>query len=158
RRLLDASIAPAKWNNVPVSLPQSVLNCSRISQNRRKSALLVAVAILAVLPFILALSCAIAAFVPGTFGFLGFASEVSHSFDKSDRPVFQGDPADWGEQLQVRRADLQRQMRVQEESRRREEEFGRWFRNPVMLGIAAFLSAVLAFLIWAVFSSPASHL
>ena len=128
-----------------------------ISRNRRKGVLLAALAFAMILPFILLVSCGVAAAVAEGLGFFGFASEVGHSLDKSDSPVFQGDPGDWQEQMDTRRADVQRLIRQQHAARLKEEEAGRTFRNPVAIGTAVCLTAVLGLMLWAVASSPGSR-
>ena len=140
------------------SPPQSVLTYCRTSQNRRKTVLMVALALAAVVPFILGLSYGVAGVVVPGFGFLGFASEVSHSLDKSDRPVFQGDPGDWSEQIYARNADVQRQVRQQHEAHLQEEEAGRSLHDPMVIWIAVCLTALLGLLFWWVASSPASRI
>src|SRR5215471_2066911 len=107
-----------------VSAPQSALIYDQIPQNRRKTVLLVVCALAIVMAFIFSVSYGIAEVVTSSFGFFGFATEVGHSLDKSDTPVFQGEPGDWAEQMATRREDVQFQIWRRHQERRKLEEAG----------------------------------
>jgi heat shock protein HtpX len=133
------------------AVSQSVLVYDRISQNRLRTVLLVAAAVLSVVPFVAALSWGTADWLALNFG---PHTHVSRAREKRMREIPEPRPdraeheyeLEWRQQLDPDAAE-----------RRREKAENDRFRWQAMAIVAAALSGALGLLFWGLASSPTSR-
>ncbi len=138
------------------SASQPVLVYDRIAQNRRKTVVLLVLAVALTLPFIAAVSFSVSEFLVAQFGprpRLSHMDEASlrqdlarHGNSGTSETAFSHDIY---RRLEVHAAEMR-------EQRQREDEAIARFRLQTMVVVAAGVTALLALLFWTVASSPTS--
>lgn len=131
-------------------LPQPVLVYDRISQNRRKTLLLVAVAILSLIPFVGGISYSAAVWTVSRFG--------HHSISQSqEQRLFSQlrSHSTVGQSEEDREIEREVTANIQKMRQGREEDEQLLWRLMVVFGITS--TAVLGLLFWSMASSPTSQ-
>src|SRR5450432_48989 len=134
------------------AVTQSVLVYNRIANNRRKTWLLVAIAIASIVPFVASAGYGATRVVFSFFVHRTHLSAVQQQrvLDRIDRY-----PAEYREQV---RADFERRMAADRLVRGQQDAADYRLRVQVMVLVSAALLAVLGLLFWALASSPTSSL
>jgi heat shock protein HtpX len=133
------------------AIAQPVLVYTRIAHNRRKTWLLVAFAIASIIPFVLAISFGVSAFVMSEIGGRAHAYRVQ---EIRMHKHFADESRDWED------STFSAENRAQEMELRREDERAlaadRDTHLKLMIIVSAALLAVLGLLFWGIASSPTS--
>ncbi len=136
--------------------PASVLVYDRIAQNHRKTVLLVVVTIVAIVPFIAALSYGAADLIVQNFA---PHRHMSQAQEESMRKAFEPRPGATHYQFQDQiRAEIDRQFDKERAAREEEEAANNRFRWQAMIVVAIALTGVMALLFWSLASSPTSRI
>jgi len=130
---------------------QSVLVYNRIAQNRRKTWLLVAIAIASVVPFVAAVSYGAARVVLSRFG----SHHITARQEGQIRRQIEAYPSEYRDQAL---AAFDRRMRAERTTRDQDETVDNQLRVFVLVLVSVLLMAVLGLVFWALGSSPTSKL
>jgi heat shock protein HtpX len=132
---------------------QSVLVYNRIAHNRRKTWLLVAVAIASIIPFVAGLGYSASRVVLMYFGHRPHLTSVQ--YDRVMHRIEESYPEEYQAQF---KAQLERRMAAERAVREKDEAEDSRLRIQVMVLVTAALMAVFGILFWALASSPTSRL
>ncbi len=133
----------------PVS--RSVLVYDRIAENRRRTVLLVIIAIACVIPFVAAVSFGVADLVAAKFG------PHTHMSQAQEQQLRRAIAPRAGEMRYEFERELERRLDQESRARRQQEAENITFRWQAMFIVAVAVTAVLALLFWGLMSSPTSH-
>jgi heat shock protein HtpX len=137
------------------AITQSVLVYNRIANNRRKTWLLVAIAIASIVPFVAAAAFGATQVVFSYFVHRTHISAFSPAQQERIQARIDEYPAEYRAQI---RADFERRMAADRLVRYKEEAEDSRLRIQLMALASAALLAVLGILFWALASSPTSSL
>jgi heat shock protein HtpX len=130
-----------------------VLVYDRITQNRRKSALLIAIGILLTVPFVAAMSVAVAEVALSQFG---PRPHNTAAREKNLRQLMASrEAANLDPQLE---AQLSIRLQTLREERKKDEAAASSFRWEIIIVVAGGLTALLGLLFWSVAASPTSKI
>src|SRR5262245_5565147 len=138
----------------PEVAPEQVLAYDRIAQNRRKTWLLVAVAVLALAPFVWAISYGVASFVAGRVVPSGRSARVVAAREEA---LLHKELAAGGERTEWVAAFEERIAEQRAQAAKQEAEYAR-LRLKLLPVAGLGLLAALGILFWGIASSPTSKL